>query len=202
MNKFDTETTTREYLTRRKKPDCVEILTELFDSARKEGLGLRQSYWYAETVHFLRDHNGHENGPELTIEETDENARQAIIDSLMATNDDGRAEERIDLSMGWYELFRSWGAGVALAFVNAAQASEDEWETANDLDEAEAIGKLTALDLDEDVADVLFKSFYAARNEGETVYASVRGAKEEAQEYVQRRVLFEILSGGRGGYVN
>jgi hypothetical protein len=216
MNKFDTETTTLNALTRRKRPDCVSALTELFHSARKEGLGLREAYWYAETTHFLRDHEGHLHGPELDFEQTDEAARQVIINELMARNSDGLAEDRVDLAITWYERFRSWGAGVALAFSNAAKAGQEEWESTHDLPESDAVKKIHEAASGNDPATVeirelLLKIFYGARRAGETVYASLDIARQEAEELLMLRALLAgtgigpidaNILGSKGGYVN
>lgn len=215
MNKFDTETTTRKFLTTNKKPDCVIALTELFDSARKEGLGLREAYWYAETVHFLRDHDGHNNGPEVTFEETDEAARQIIIDTMMAKNDDGRAEDRIDIIIGWYERLRSWGAGVAFAFATATRAGQEEWESANDMPESEAVAAINQIGSTpetQEIKGLLLKYFYNERRAGNSVTASLRAARDEAEEWLVLAHLFAgtgISTRGRsyldnkgGGLVN
>jgi hypothetical protein len=208
MNKFATETTTREYLTKNKKPSCVDALTSLFNHALGQGLELRQAYWYAEVKHYLDDHDGAAKAEgSLIIEETDEVVKQTIVDELMALNSDGLAEDRIDLVIGWYDFFRTHGAPVALAFLMGTQAGQEEWEEGHDLDEAEAISKINEIPSD-DLKDFLLRRFYTLRNEGNSVYESLRTAREEAEENLRREALFAALSsgllGGRpdGGYVN
>jgi hypothetical protein len=208
MNKFETETTTREFLTRNKKPTCVDALSLLFDAALAAGSSLREAYWYAEVTHFLNDHDGAAQAEgSLTIEETDEVAKQAIVDGLMERNDDGLAEDRIDGVIKWYDFFRASGAPVALAFTMGASAGKEEWEAANDLDEAEAISKINEIP-SEDVKDQLLRRFYTLRNEGNSVRESLRTAREEAENSLRMEALVAALSsgllGGRpdGGYVN
>ena len=209
MNKkFATESNTREYLTKNKKPSCVIALTSLFDQALREGATLPEAYWYAEVTHYLNDHDGAEKATgSLTIEETDEVVKQTIVDELMALNSDGLAEDRIDIVIRWYDFFRSHGAPVALAFSMGTNAGQDEWEADHDLDEAEAIGKINEIP-SEDVKDFILRRFYTLRNEGETVRESLRTARDEAEERLRMEALFAALSGGLlggrpdGGYVN
>jgi hypothetical protein len=208
MNKFATETTTREYLTKNKKPSCVDALSMLFDAALAAGSSLREAYWYAEVTHFMNDHDGAAKSEgSLIIEETDEVVKQTIVDELMALNSDGLAEDRVDLVIRWYDFFRASGAPVALAFSMGTQAGQEEWEEGHDLDEAEAISKINEIPSD-DLKDFLLRRFYTLRNEGETVRESLRTAREEAEDHIRREALFAALSsgllGGRpdGGYVN
>jgi hypothetical protein len=202
MNKFDTETTTRQYLVRNKKPSCVDALTSLFNHALGQGLGLREAYWYAEVSHFLTDHDGAEKSiGSLTIEETDEVVKQTIVDELMALNDDGLAEDRIDLVIGWYDFFRTHGAPVALAFSMGTTAGQEQWEESHDLDEAEAISKINEIPSD-DLKDFILRRFYTLRNQGETVRESLRTARDEAEERLQMEALFAMFSGRGGGLAN
>lgn len=207
-SKFETVATTLNALTHNKRPDCVEALTREFNFALGEGFGQREAYYYAEVTHFLNDHDGANNSPSLEIEETDEAVRPYIVETLLSKNDDGKAEDRIDVVIKWYDLVRSWGVPVALALSTAATAGQDEWEEANDLDEAEAIRQLEGIPADdEETAE--FKSatitrFYALRNSGESVRDALRTAITEAREAIERRAFLELLSAGLGGrgYVN
>jgi hypothetical protein len=202
MNKFDTETTTRAYLVKNKRPSCVDALSMLFDAALAAGSSLREAYWYAEVTHYLNDHDGAANSiGSLTIEETDEVVKQAIVDALMESNDDGLAEDRIDLVMRWYDFFRTSGAPVALAFSMGTQAGQEEWEEGHDLDEAEAISKINEIP-SEDVKDFILRRFYTLRNEGNSVRESLRTARNEAEERLQMEALFAMFSGRGGGLAN
>lgn len=194
MNYFDNETTTLEHLTKNKKPDCVTALKAGYDLARSEGLGFREAYYKAELTHFVNDHDGANNPPELTIPTTDEAVRHAIVTDVKDT-EDGKAVGALLLK--WYDLFRSWDIGVALSFTSAISAGREEWEDTHDLDEAEGISALNEIP-DENLKDVALTAFYSSRNKGASVYASLRTAKEEL-ERAQLLSLLGSLGAGLGG---
>lgn len=195
MNKFDTKEATVTHLTRNKKPSCVDALTSLFERALSDGFVLRDAYWYAEVKHFLNDHDGIANSiGTLDIEETDEVAKQVIVDELMAANDDGLAEDRIDGLIKWYDFFRKHGAPVALAFQMGAEAGQEEWEDTHDADEAEAISRINEIP-SEATKDFLLRRFYALRNEGNSVKKSLRKARDDAEEeLIEKRQIAAFLS--------
>lgn len=202
-SKFETVATTLNALTFNKKPSCVEALTSGFNVALDKGLSNREAYYYAEITHFLNDHDGANNGPTLDIPETDDAVRQYIVEVLMEKDNDGKAEDRIDVVIKWYDLALTWGAPIALAFTTAAQAGQEEWEDANDLDEAEALTQLDTLPVDDEESELLknktITRFYALRNAGENVRNSLRTAINEARQEIEMKVFLEMLSAGLGG---
>lgn len=197
MNKFDTETTALAALTKNKKPDCVTALTALFRTYRAKGTGIREAHYQAEIVHFLDDHDGNLHSPRPKFEENDQAAHQTIINLLMGSNSDGLAEERIDRVLYWYELVRTWGANVGLAFTTSVQISREEWDETHDMDEAEAIKTLEGLPAEDDdetfIKEATFKTFYSLRNEGNSVRYSLRAALDEAQKALEFAVLMSSL---------
>jgi len=192
-NKFETIPTTLNALIDSKKPDCVEILTNLFNDGLDKGFSNHEAYVYAEAIHFVRDHNGAASHPPLTVEETDASVKKLINDELLNRNDDGLAQARIDLVTKWYDLVRSWDIPVAISFSTAIRVGQEEWEFTHDLDEAEAVAMIEKLELHDEVKDFLFKSFYAARNSGESVLNSLRTAKEETIQFAQKRALQKMF---------
>lgn len=204
-SKFETVATTLDALTDEKKPSCVEALTREFYAGLEKGLSNREAYYYAEVTHFLRDHDGVNNGPSLDdlgldVQETDEAIKQYVVDTLMPANDDGKAEERVDVVIKWYDLIRSWGAPVALAFNIGSEVAQDEWEEANDLDEAFAIEQLNLLPTEGDKQAQAIKSdaitrFHVLRNEGNGVRASLRIVLQEAQDALEWANFLSSLAG-------
>jgi hypothetical protein len=195
MSKFDTEETAITSLIENKKPDCVEALEKGFWQNRQAGLDIREAYYKAQYDHFLNDHDGVQFSPKLTIPETDESIRQALIEGGMENNEDGKAEDRIDVLIRWYDFFRALGGTLALAFRAAVEAGQVEWDDFNSLDEAEAISKLNDIP-SEKLKDVALKAFYIERNKGNNVNASLRKAVEKAREALGIASLMEMLSGG------
>ena len=197
MNSFDNEATTLEYLTNNKRPDCVTALETEFRLAVSEGLGFREAYYKAQLTHFVNDHDGANNGPGLTIPETDE----AVLDAIWEGANDEKATMMASIFEKWYALFRSWNFGVSLSFSFAVFAGREEWEDNNDLDEAEGIRILNKLPEGE-LKDVALTAFYTSRNNRASVYASLRQAKDEATAESERaalKALFRILGEGIGG---
>ena len=196
MNKFDVREATVAALSKEKKPDCVEALAHEFGYAVDTlGLSFREAYYYAEVTHFLKDHDGYNNLPELTGEETDEAVRSII----QADIDDGKSAKEAGYLMRWYNLVRTWDTPVALAFSTAINAGMEEWEDDNDLDEATAIAAINQIP-SEEIVDTMLLYFYTLRNEGNSVRASVRIAEKKTEEvYALKQVerLFSLL-GNRG----
>ena len=200
MNKFDTKETTVKALTADKKPDCVIALTAEFEKGVSQGLTFRQAYYIASGQHFLNDHDGYNNLPELRDE------YQTIEDIQDDLNKDIANPEYTDQAtylLRWFNFLSSSGLPVSLAFSIAAQASMEEYEDDNDFDEAEAIRRINTIP-SEETKDDLLRRFYALRNEGNSVYASVRIAREEAEEEARMQSLFSLFSsfGGGEGLIN
>lgn len=201
MNKFDTRDTAVAAMTKGKKPDCVTALTTGFDAAVAKGLNFRQATYYAEALHFLNDHDGYNNLPQLKQDETDE----SIIAGIEAdfTVNDGEFKAQAELLLVWFRLIRTWEVPIALALTTALAASLEEWEDSNDLDEAEAIKIIEQIG-DEDLKNQIFVAFYQERNAGNNVRVSLRTAKEAAEQALQLQALLALFGGGsdNGGYVN
>jgi len=201
MNKFDNLSTTLEALTKNKKPDCITALTREFNFFRGEGYDLRQSYHLAELSHFMKDHEGHNYLPKLTIQNDDETVRAAALEAIMDRNDDGKAEDRADVYFKWYDLFRKLEFPVSLSFKAAHEAARDEWDDTNDMDEAKAVQDINqiTLGLDDELKDATFKTFYSLRNEGNNVRSSIRQALEQLQQAMLYQSLLSGISGRLGG---
>ena len=194
--KYDTRETTVAALTKNKKPDCVTALTYEFDAAVARGLSFREATYFAETIHFLKDHDGHNNLPQLKQEETDE----SIIAGIEAdfTAEDGKYKAQAEHLLRWFKLIRTWDVPVALALTTALAASQEEWEESNDLDEAEAIQQIEKIG-DDQLKNQIFVDFYKERNAGNTVRSSLRTAKETAEQALELQLLLSLFSGGLSG---
>lgn len=201
MSKYDTEATTIAALTENKKPDCVEALTFEFQDARARlGLSLRESYYYAEAIHFLKDHDGINSQPEVREEYQSEDVIRASLQNDIDTdNHRGEAE----LWLRWYNTLLSWDVPFDLAFTMAAEAAEEEWNETHDLDEAVAIAQLqdvrTGGDKDlEELKETTIKHFYSLRNQGVSVRESLEQARAQAAHAAQLLLLFQLF-GDSGG---
>jgi hypothetical protein len=189
MNKFDTREATVTYLTENKRPDCIAALVSEFDTALGKGLSFREAYYYAEATHFLKDHDGHNNLPELREGlETDEGVRA----NIQADIDEGTHATEATSFLRWYDLVRTWEIPVTLAYTTALEASMIEWEDTNDLEEAEVIGQINDIP-SEEIVDFLLREFYSLRNKGNSVRTSLREAKDRYEERAQLQALFALF---------
>lgn len=200
MNKFDTTETTVAALTENKKSNCVVALTIGFYAAQAEGLSNREAYWKAEFTHFIQDHDGLSHSPDDFDLKDDEQVQQSVIDTLMETGDeDGKAEDRIDTVMKWYNFFRALGGDVYLSYRMSVTAGQEEWEDNNDLDEATAISTLETIpaesELDEELKSATIKIFYSERNKGNSVRGSLREALTQVKEAIELQMLFSSIDG-------
>jgi hypothetical protein len=191
-NKYDTIESAAAALVEGKKPDCVIALNTLFyDAVENKGLSFREATVYAKTTHYLNDHDGYNHLPSLRIAETDE----AVIENIENDIANGEFKVEAEYFLRWYKLIRTWGIPVAAAFAAALPASVEEFEDHYDLDEAEIIAKINELS-SEEMKDSILRRFYTLRNAGESVRASIREAKAEAQEQLQVQLLQAIANLG------
>lgn len=189
MNKYDKKETTIAALTKEKKPDCVAALIIEFDNAVERGLSFREAYHYAEITHFLKDHDGQNYLPKLRPElDSDE----AVIQSIENDINEETYKREAHYLLRWYNLIRSWNVPFEWAFTIALQASMEEWEDDNDLDEVDAIISIDEIE-DESIRDSLLIKFYVARNEGNGVRASLRIAYDEINQEAKRKALIQFL---------
>lgn len=194
--KYDTRETAVASLTKNKKPDCVTALTAEFDAAVARGLSFREATYFAETTHFLRDHDGHNNLPQLKPGETEETIISGI-EADFVTND-GEFKTQAESLLRWFKLIRTWDVPTELALTTALAASIEEYDDTNDLDEVEAIQTIEKIG-DEQLKNQVFIAFYQERNAGNSVRASLRTAKEAAEEALQLQMLLSLFSGGLSG---
>lgn len=199
MNKFDHRDTALHNLIDNKNLTCAAALEDEFDSALLEGEDIRGAYTKAIVFHLLKDHDAadkYENT--LTIPETDEAVVAEITRAINEVNDDGLAQDRINLVVGWYERIRSWGVPVAVAYSIAAAAGQEEWEDEHDMDEAEAIKHLDGIPSnasDSALKELTIKTFYAERNKGNNVLSSLRKAVDRGQQALQDQLFYNLLGG-------
>lgn len=205
MNKFDTTETTIATLTDSKKPDCVVALTNLFYAAQDEGLNNREAYWKAELTHLIDDHDGLSLLPRTGFKlKDDDEVRQGVIDSLMHSDADGTADEKIDIVLKWYTLCRAWGGDVYLSFRMGIMAGEQEWNDTHDMDEADAIAYLNTVSgntkSEEMFKDALLKTFYDLRNKGNSVRESVVKTFEEANRAILLKMAMSSIKDQRSKF--
>jgi sulfur relay (sulfurtransferase) DsrC/TusE family protein len=195
MNKFDTREATVTYLTENKYMGCATALTAEFDAGLEKGLTFREAYYYAETRHFLADHDGHDHLPELAGHlDSDEAVRADIQEDI----DEGTHANEATSFLNWYNRVRSWDVPLELAYTTALEASMIEWEDNNDVDEAEVIASINEIP-SEEVVDFLLREFYAKRNKGNSVRTSLREARDAYEERAQMQALFALFSGALDG---
>jgi hypothetical protein len=192
---FETEEQAIAYLTEDKDTSCTLDLTDRFLAARKEGLSLHQS---AEKAQLLHSHDLHGHGKDVPPDfpyDTDEKAEAHITDGLLQANDDGRAQERVDLTLSIYRRYRSWGVNIFYAGSCATATAEYEWYTTpgNDMKEDDVYQQLSEI-TDEDLRKFATEVFEESRKEGLTVWQASRETNHFLESAQKAKALIDFLA--------
>jgi hypothetical protein len=191
---FQTENEAVEYLIQDKEEKCEVDLIQRFYAARKEGLDLHNA---AEKAQLLHSHITHQHGQDVPDNlQTPEAVEELLTSSLLTANDDGKAQERIDLTLSIHRRFMSWGANAYYAAACALAVAEYEWYAikANDLDENEWRTVYEQIKI-ERVRQVAIATFNEVLKDNGIVYFAVKAAKEAiAEATALEMVLSNILT--------
>lgn len=130
---FATKEKVLAHISAGKPASCQDRLESHFMQALGDGLDHNQAGEKALLVHAHLDHG---EGIDFNVAtdfpfSTAEEIHQAYAEALMPLNQDGRAEERVDLVVETFNRFYSWGLSLAYAADIAWLYSAEKWTVEN-----------------------------------------------------------------------
>ena len=196
---FETEVEAIAEITDGKMESCASALRTRFEEAIDTGLtDLNLAAEKSMVLHAHLDHGAGLEIPEDFPFTLDAEAETHIINQLMEINDDGRAEERVELTIPIFRRYREWGVNVFFSGTAAINQAQIQWEEDNpppDLDEDEFFKLLVTENLHESVRELILKVYGDKRESGKNVRTSAIAAVSAARLAAQ---LASLLNGGDG----
>lgn len=193
--KFTTEEEAINYIAGDKVESCASALRTRFqDAIDKDGItDLNLAAEKAVVLHAHLDHGAGLNVPENFPFTQDTEAETHLTTELMALNSDGRAEERVDLTIGLYRRYREWGVNIFFSGQAAVSQAELEWNKLNpppDLDESKFF-ELVTLIPDTELIEIIKETYAVERKTGKSVRESASAAVQAARFAAAISALFK-----------
>lgn len=196
-NKFTTEVEALAEITAGKVESCATALTERFHDAVDSGItDLNLAAEKAVVLHAHLDHGAGLDVPEEFPFTQDAEAEDQLAKTLLEVNPDGRAEERVDLTVGLFRRYREWGVNIFFAGTAAYSQAQLQWQKDNpppDLDEGQFLAMIEAVP-DEDIANLIRSVYDDERKMGKNVRNSAISAVQTARIAAQ----LGAMLGGKG----
>jgi len=200
---FETEVEAIAEITKNNVEACASALRTRFEEAIDGGItDLNLAAEKAMVLHAHLDHGAGLEIPEDFPFTLDAEAETHIINQLMEINDDGRAEERVELTVPIFRRYREWGVNIPFAGTAAINQAQIQWENDNpppDLDEDKFFGMLENEALVDSVRELILKVYRDERERGKNVRTTAISAVTAARLAAQ---LADLLKGGNGSNLN
>ena len=186
---FETEVEAIAEITAGKVESCATALRTRFEEAIDNGItDLNLAAEKAVVLHAHLDHGAGLDVPENFPFTLDAEVETHLTNEMMADNADGRAEERIDLTLDLYRKYRKWGVNVFFSGTAAYRQAQIQWEKMNpapDLDEGDFF-KMLETDLLPNSLRKLIHAIYddermAGKNVRDSAISAVGAARMAAQ---------------------